>query len=169
MPERAHSELHHPPRRRQSKAARAPSRSEEQRLLNLQRSAGNRAVAAIVDGAVQRVEVKGDPYSETLYDQAGTAGKAGSKKYSLTPNFVLDRKGDTGLTVKVRVKFMHQLRGAEKKLIGSPTEIPTNDPDAARLGPEPGQRSRSSRGTGTSRCSVWSATSSPTTPPSGSR
>ena len=134
MPERAHSEPHHRPRppRRPSKAAPAATAGEPERLLELQRHAGNRAVAAIVDHAVQRVEVKGDPYSETLYNQAGAGGKAGSKKFSLTPNFVLDRKGDTGLTVKVRVKFMHQGRRPDKSMIGAPAEIPTNDPDDRR-------------------------------------
>jgi hypothetical protein len=132
MPERAHSEPHRRPPRRPSTPAPAATAGEPERLLDLQRCAGNRAVAAIVDHAVQRVEVKGDPYSETLYNQAGAGGKAGSKKFSLTPNFVLDRKGDTGLTVKVRVKFMHQGRRPDKSMIGSPAEIPTNDPDDRR-------------------------------------
>ena len=128
--------LRAPPPAAPPQAAPAPAAAtgDAERLLELQRRAGNRAVAGIVDGAgaVQRVEVKGDPYSETLYNQSGAGGKAGSKKFSLTPNFVLDRKGDTGLAVKVRVKFMHQGRRPDKSMIGSPVEIPANDPDDRR-------------------------------------
>jgi hypothetical protein len=134
MPERAHSEPHHRPPRRPGAPATAAATGDAERLLELQRRAGNKAVTGIVDGTgvVQRVEVKGDPYSETLYNQSGAGGKAGSKKFSLTPNFVLDRKGDTGLTVKVRVKFMHQGRRPDKSMIGEPAEIPANDPDDRR-------------------------------------
>lgn len=134
MPERAHSELAQVPPRRASKSASLVPEGEAQRVLDLQRRAGNWAVTSILDGtsAIQRVDVKGDPYSETLYDQAGGGGKAGAKKYSLTPNYVLDRNGDTGLNVKVRVKFMNQTRNAAGALTGTATEIPANDPDDRR-------------------------------------
>jgi hypothetical protein len=131
MPERAHSEVPRVPARRASKST-SPRSRESDHLLDLQHRAGNQAVAAIFDGTLQRVEVKGDPYSETLYNQAGTGKKAGSAKYSLKPNYVLDRNGDSGLNVKVRVKFMHQLRNPDKSMIDSPVEIPANDPDDRR-------------------------------------
>src|SRR5689334_14119860 len=105
-------------------------------LVRLQRSAGNRAVATLIAGArpgmLQRVEVKDKPYSETLYDQAGAAGKAGAAKYSLTPAYVLTRNGDSGLTVKVRVQFLNQVRAADGSYSSEATEIPVNDPDDRR-------------------------------------
>ena len=110
-------------------------------LLDLQRAAGNRAVRALVDGtagtttgpaALQRVQVKEDRMSETLYDQAGTGGKAKAKDYAITPAYVLNRNGDTGLTVKVRVQFLHQVRDATGALKDTPVEIPVNDPDDRR-------------------------------------
>jgi hypothetical protein len=113
-------------------------------LLDLQRAAGTRAVSAAVGqrgpglargagpAAIQRVEVKEGRMSETLYNQSGTGGKASAKKYSLNPNYVLSRNGDSGVTVKVRVKFLHQVRDATGALTGSPVEIPVNDPDDRR-------------------------------------
>jgi hypothetical protein len=69
-----------------------------QQILDLQRSAGNRAVIGIVDklgrSVVQRVEVKDTKMSETLYNQAGTGGKAKAKDYAITPSYVLTRNGD---------------------------------------------------------------------------
>jgi hypothetical protein len=129
-----------------------------QHVLDLQRTAGNRAVVSIVDdtgrevghtgraaghtggdtgraagpGVVQRVEVKEDKMSETLYDQAGGAGKAKAKDYAITPAYVLTRNGDSGVTVRVRVQFLHQVRNATGALTGSPVEIPVNDPDDRR-------------------------------------
>ncbi len=81
---------------------------------------------------MQRVEVKDTKMSETLYDQAGTGGKAKAKDYAITPSYVLTRNGDTGLTVKVRVKFLHQVRDNTGALKDSPVEIPTTDPDDRR-------------------------------------
>ena len=105
-------------------------------LLDLQRSAGNRAVLGIVDNiernSVQRVEVKDTKMSETLYNQSGTGGRAKAKDYAITPSYVLTRNGDAGLTVKVRVKFLHQVRDNTGALTDSPVEIPTNDPDDRR-------------------------------------
>src|SRR5690242_2912770 len=100
------------------------SEREPAPLVRLQRSAGNRAVAALLGRSgpvpLQRVEVKDKEYSETLYNQAGAGGKAKAKDYSLTPAYVLDRNGDSGLTVKVRVQFLHQVRGADGKLKDDP-------------------------------------------------
>jgi hypothetical protein len=105
-------------------------------VLRLQRSAGNRAVCALLQRdphpVAQRVEVKDKPYSETLYNKAGAGGKAKAKDYSLTPAYVLTRNGDSGLSVKVRVKFLHQVRDATGALKDSPVEIPVNDPDDRR-------------------------------------
>jgi hypothetical protein len=143
--ERANSGRGRPPVRR------PPAPVEEGRpdaaphsLLDLQRAAGNRAVSAVVDqlppglargagpAAVQRVEVKEAAMSETLYNQPGAGGKAKAKDYGLTPAYVLNRNGDSGVTVKVRVQFLHQVRSATGALTGSPVEIPANDPDDRR-------------------------------------
>src|SRR4051812_47799105 len=102
MPERLDARQAHPtprpharllPVRRPGTSA-APTGSGSGLLLRLQRIAGNRAVAALL----QRVEVKDKPYSETLYNQSGTGGKAKAKDYGLTPSYVLTRNGDSGLT-----------------------------------------------------------------------
>jgi len=106
------------------------------RILDLQRRAGNSAVSSIVDrisrGVVQRVEVKEQKMSETLYNQPGAGGKAKAKDYAINPAYVLTRNGDTGVTVKVRVQFLHQVRDATGALKDSPVEIPANDPDDRR-------------------------------------
>ena len=105
-------------------------------FFDLQRSAGNRAVTGIVDklsgSAVQRVEVKDTKMSETLYDRSGTGGKAKAKDYAITPSYLLTRNGDVGLTVKVRVKFLHQVRDNTGALKDDPVEIPATDPDDRR-------------------------------------
>jgi hypothetical protein len=134
---------------RPTKKARSPASSDlsegqdtsghpaiAQQVRDLQRSAGNRAVTGLVDrlgrSVVQRVEVKDTKMSETLYDQAATGGKAKAKDYAITPSYVLTRNGDSGLTVRVRVKFLHQVRDNTGALKDSPVEIPTNDPDDRR-------------------------------------
>ncbi|MBA3338800.1 MAG: hypothetical protein H0T54_03465 [Geodermatophilaceae bacterium] len=155
MPERANSSRGHghasaavrPMKKGRSRAAQAPAlRDEAQetgqpdaaslRVLDLQRKAGNSAVSSIVDqisrGVVQRVEVKEQKMSETLYDQSGAGGKAKAKDYSINPAYVLTRNGDTGVTVKVRVKFLHQVRDATGALKDTPVEIPASDPDDRR-------------------------------------
>jgi hypothetical protein len=145
MSERANSGRGRPPVRR------PPAPVDEGRpgaaphpLLDLQRAAGNRAVSSVVGrlgpglardagpAAVQRVEVKEAQMSETLYNQSGAGGKAKAKDYAITPAYVLNRNGDSGVTVKVRVKFLHQVRDATGALTGSPVEIPVNDPDNRR-------------------------------------
>ena len=158
MPERANSRRGHGPARAPAgpnadrpgaasapaaRTGRQPAEPEvgPRRLLDLQRTAGNRAVSSLVSRAnqsqpgaavVQRVEVKDKALSETLYNQSGAGGKAGAAQYNLTPAYVLTRTGDSGVTAKVRIKFLHQVRGPDKVLIGSPTEIPVNDPDDRR-------------------------------------
>ncbi len=155
MAERAESKRGHQPGRaaaagaadRRSTAESAPRRADpadagvqevspSSRLLGLQRSAGNRAVASYVGqagrGTVQRVEVKDEKMSETLYDQSGAGGKAKAKDYSIKPAYVLTRNGDSGVTVRVRVKFLHQVRDATGALKDKPVEIPVNDPDDRR-------------------------------------
>ena len=105
-----------------------PAGEDAHGLLGLQRAAGNRAVTS----AVQRVDVKTGSMSETLYNTSSAAGKASARKYSLNPAYVLNRNGDAGLTVKVRVKFLHQVRDNTGALTGNPVEIPVNDPDDRR-------------------------------------
>jgi hypothetical protein len=119
-------------------------------LRQLQRTAGNRAVTTIVgrirQAAVQRVQINEAAVSETLYNQPGAGGTAGARQYSITPKYQMTRNGDSGVTVTVRVKFLNQARNgtdpnapgapagtpALGALIGSPTEIPVNDPDNRR-------------------------------------
>lgn len=135
MPERLAARHAHPTPPLRARPAMTTPDTGSGVLLRLQRTAGNRAVSALLESGhplVQRVEVKDKPYSETLYNQAGTGGKAKAKDYSLTPNYVLTRNGDGGLTVKVRVQFLHQVRAADGTLQGSPVEIPVNDPDDRR-------------------------------------
>jgi len=118
-----------------------PQDATRLRPLDLQRIAGNRAVAGVVeqinhgvraDTVVQRVDVTEAKMSETLHNQAGTGGKAKAKDYSITPAYQLTRSGDSGVTVRVRVKFLHQVRGADGQLQATPVEIPANDPDKRR-------------------------------------
>ncbi len=105
-------------------------------IVSLQSTVGNRAVVSALEESglhpVQRVEVKEKKMSETLYNKSGAGGKAKAKDYSITPSYVLTRNGDAGVTVKVRVKFLHQVRDATGALKDSPVEIPTNDPDDRR-------------------------------------
>jgi hypothetical protein len=118
--------------------------------LDLQRLAGNRTVAAVVDriaeDALQRVAIKETPPDETLYNQPGAGGTAGAAKYGGDVSYDMTRTGDTGATVTVRIQFLNQTRngvdpnapGAPAgtpplgSLLGSPTEIPANDPDDRR-------------------------------------
>ena len=44
------------------------------------------------------------------------------------------RNGDSGVTVRVRVKFLHQVRLATGALKDKPVEIPFNDPPVAGVG-----------------------------------
>jgi hypothetical protein len=119
-------------------------RLSRRRVLALQRSAGNRAVTGVVRGALQRVEVKEPKLSETLYNQKGAGGKAGSKQYTLNPQYEITRQDDSGVTVTVRVQFLSQTRNTTPKpanappgtpdlgdLVGDPTEIPADDPRRA--------------------------------------
>ena len=111
--------------------------------LQLQRLAGNRSVAAAVREIVQRVEVAGDATGETLYNQPGAGGTAGAAHYSINANYEMNRNGDSGVTVNVRIKFLSQTRNTVPPppgaagapplgaLIGSPVEIPAADPRRA--------------------------------------
>ncbi len=118
-------------------------RLSRRRALALQRSAGNRAVSGLLRH-VQRVEVKEKPLGETLYNQPGAGGKAGSKHYDLHPQYEMTRQGDSGVTVTVRIQFLSQTRNTVPKpadappgtpdlgdLIGEPKEIPADDPRRA--------------------------------------
>ena len=106
-----------------------PRAATAHRLLDLQRTAGNRAVRAIVDrrpgdDVAQRVEVKEAEMKETLYTQPGAGNKAKANEYAITPRYVLTRNGDSGVTVKVRVQFLHQVRDATGALTDKPVDIP---------------------------------------------
>lgn len=134
-------------------SAATPARPQESVhsvwALDLQRLAGNRAVAAVVDQiaarTMQRVKIKQPLPAETLYNQEGEGGKAAAKKYGGDVSYDMTRNGDTGVTVTVRVQFLNQARNSVPKpanaqpgtpelgaLLGSPTEIPADDPDQRR-------------------------------------
>ena len=117
--------------------------------LQLQQLAGNRAVASMVDQiareTLQRVAVKESPPNETLYNQPGAGGKAGAAQFGGDVSYDMARNGDAGVTITIRIQFMSQSRcgvprppGAPATtpdigdLIGTPAEIPTNDPDNRR-------------------------------------
>ena len=118
--------------------------------LDLQRLAGNQAVLSVVRqigrDALQRVAVKETPPDETLYNQPGAGGTAGAAKYGGDVSYDMTRNGDTGVTVTVRIQFLNQTRNGVDPtspgapagtprlgaLLGSPTEIPTSDPDNRR-------------------------------------
>ena len=118
--------------------------------FDLQRLAGNRAVLSavrqIADGALQRVAVKETPPDETLYNQPGAGGKAGATNYGGDVSYDMVRNGDSDVSITVRIQFLNQSRNgvdpsavgapagtpALGTLLGSPTEIPVNDPDDRR-------------------------------------
>lgn len=124
--------------------------------LELQRTAGNRAVAAAVEqigqqaaqetgNTVQRVAVQYRPPNETLYNNGGTApGTAGARQYGGEISYDMVRNGDTGVTVTIKIQFLSQSRAGPPppgappgtpqagQLIGSPTVIPATDPDNRR-------------------------------------
>ncbi|MFN8519919.1 MAG: hypothetical protein U0667_11140, partial [Chloroflexota bacterium] len=123
----------------------APRRDRltRRRTLALQRHAGNRAVSGLLRH-VQRVEVKEPKLSETLYNQQGAGGTAGSKQYTLDPQYEITRQGDSGATVTVRIQFLSQARNTVPKpanappgtpdlgdLLDTPKEIPADDPRRA--------------------------------------
>ncbi|MFC5729927.1 MULTISPECIES: hypothetical protein [Nocardioides] len=113
--------------------------------VDLQRRAGNRAVANAVTAlvaktgasagapAVQRVPVELDRPRETLYnDETAGTGKATASKYGSPKKFQMDRHGDTGVTVTVRIRFVNSPRKPDGTPVGEPTAIPANDPDDRR-------------------------------------
>lgn len=124
-------------------------------VLDLQPLAGNRAVAGAVQQmardslaqrGLQRVPVKYSPPNETLYNQAAAGGQASARQYGGAVAYDMNRNGDAGVTVTVRIQFLNQSRngidpsspGAPPgtprlgALIGAPTEIPATDPDNRR-------------------------------------
>lgn len=129
-----------------------PGRSGASRaqLRALQRFAGNRAVAALVgQHTVQRVPLSTPNQTETLYNQTdASSGQATAKSYGGGPALTYDmtRSGDTAVTVTVRIKFLNQARNSVDPtspgappgtpplgaMLGTPTEIPANDPDNRR-------------------------------------
>ncbi len=110
-------------------------------LLALQRTAGNRAVTHAVRDIVQRVAVKEDKKTETLYNTTDSSGQATANKYTMNPKYDMSRNGDSGVTVTVKIKFLSQARntvdpadpasppGTPKlgTLLDKPTAIPAGD------------------------------------------
>lgn len=102
--------------------------------------------APVAAGAIQRVPVKTSPPNETLYNQPGAGGTAGAAQYGGAVSYDMTRDGDAGVKITVRIQFLNQARnGVDPSspgappgtprlgaLLGSPTEIPANDPDDRR-------------------------------------
>lgn len=111
------------------------------RVVALQRTAGNRAISSAVQSIVQRVGVKEDPTSETLYNKTSPTGQARAHKYGIRASYDMARNGDSGVTVTVKIKFLSQARNTVDpnapgsppgtpplgKLLDKPTEIPSGD------------------------------------------
>jgi hypothetical protein len=98
----------------------------------LQSAAGNRAVTALLSGdpAVQRVPVTVPTRRETLFNQRGTPGQAGSAVYGDASGAKLDlSRGGTpeAVTVTVRIRFLSQARDATGSDTGAATVIPAGD------------------------------------------
>ena len=126
-------------------------------LTELQRRAGNRAVAALIEslpGPLQRVPVSAG-FHETVYNKTGTGGSARAKGYNKSPtkvanpdktSYELTRNADGGgVTVLIKIRFVQQARNTTPPpdpnpsnlpelgaLVNSPTEIPANDPSDRR-------------------------------------
>ena len=118
--------------------------------LQLQQLAGNRAVTSIVGRiareTLQRVAVKESPPNETLYNDPGAGGTARAAQFGGAVSYDMTRNGDAGVTVTIRIQFLNQARnGVDPNspgapagtprlgaLLGSPTEVPANDPDDRR-------------------------------------
>ena len=117
--------------------------------LDLQRLAGNQAVAAAVEQisqrALQRVQVKETPPDETLYNQKGTGDTAKAKSYGGDVSYDMVRNGDCrgdrhDPDPVPEPDPQHRAQAAAGPatdpelgdLIGKPTEIPANDPDNRR-------------------------------------
>ena len=95
---------------------------------------------------LQRVAVKESPPNETLYNDPGAGGTARAAQYGGAVSYDMTRNGDAGVTVTIRIQFLNQARnGVDPNspgapagtprlgaLLGSPTEIPANDPDDRR-------------------------------------
>ena len=118
--------------------------------LQLQRLAGNRAVAAIVDrdragdpaaGGGQGVAPQRDPLQPARCRRQG-----GADQYGGAVSYDMSRNGDAGVTITIKIQFLNQSRNGVDPappgappgtpglgaLIGEPAEIPAADPDNRR-------------------------------------
>ena len=135
----------------------APKSATPTDLTELQRRAGNRAVAALIESlpaSLQRVPVAAG-FHQTVYSRTGTGGSARAKGFAQNPtkvanpdktSYELTRNADgTGVTVLVRIRFIQQARNTTPppdpnpdnlpelgELVDPPTEIPANDPTDRR-------------------------------------
>lgn len=117
-------------------------------LMALQGMVGNEVVSSVMRTVAQRVPVTAPDPTETLYNQTSATGQATARSYGSggTVSYDMVRAGDTGVTVTVRIKFLNQNRNSVDPaspgapagtpplgtLLGSPTEIPVDDPDNRR-------------------------------------
>ena len=124
----------------------APPGLSPRQLMALQRSVGNRAVAAMMPSVAQRVAIQEGASTETLYNKVDkTTGQATAHQYGGTTSYDMTRDGDNGVTVTVRIRFLSQKRNAVDPadpaspegtpelgtLLGDPEEIPASDPRRA--------------------------------------
>lgn len=148
--------MHQPaPALRAQPAVPAPPALRPADALALQPLVGNHAVGGALAPAgtlpapgrgVQRVPVKYTPRNETLYNARTPGGQASARQYGGAVAYDMTRSGDTAVTVTVRIQFLNQMRNGVDPdsptappgtprlgaLLGSPTEIPTSDPDNRR-------------------------------------
>jgi hypothetical protein len=105
-------------------------------LMALQRTVGNRAVAAAM-ARVQRVEVAYDE-GETLYTGKTAEGKAKGEHFGGAGTFQLTRDADAAVNVEVRIRFLRQHRNTKPprpgtkdpavgELVKAQTELPEGD------------------------------------------
>ena len=139
----------------------APRAAQDAEVItDLQRTAGNRAVSAVLESVsprVQRVPVSAE-FHETLYNRESGTGMytapprgftGGSPTTVANPDkasYEMTRNSDgSGVTVLIKIRFLQQARNTTPppspnptnlpelgQLIGSPSEIPTSDPSDRR-------------------------------------
>jgi hypothetical protein len=109
-------------------------------FMALQRTVGNRAIAAAMERLVrvQRVPVTVN-FNETLYNTTDKGGKATAGHFGQGGQYQMTRDADTAVNVEIKIKFLRQARNTADPrpghpsdpkvgdLTGQPTELPAGD------------------------------------------